>query len=85
MKLRGQVTDILVTVDPFYTRLSIYQPGHFDTVQRCCNGRPASVMRVPIENRAKSATDEMDVASEPQAGAGTIGSPPRRSKVEQLA
>jgi hypothetical protein len=44
------LADILVTVDPFYTRLSIYQPGHFDTVQRCCNGRPVSVMRVPIEN-----------------------------------
>lgn len=42
--------DILVTVEPFYTRLSIYQPGHFEAVRRCCNGRQASVMHVPIEN-----------------------------------
>ena len=44
------LADILVTVEPFYTRLSIYQPGHFETVQRCCNGRQASVMHVPIED-----------------------------------
>ena len=44
------LADVLVTVEPFYTRLSIYQPGHFETVQRCCNGRQASVMHVPIEN-----------------------------------
>jgi hypothetical protein len=41
--------DIFVTVEPFYTRLLIYQPGHFETVQRCCNGRQASVIHVPIE------------------------------------
>ena len=44
------LADVLVTVEPFYTRLSLYQPGHFETVQRCCNGRQASVIRVPIEN-----------------------------------
>ena len=44
------LADILVSVEPFYTRLSIYQPGHFETVQRCCNGRQASVMHVPIED-----------------------------------
>jgi len=48
---RGTVlADILVTVEPFYTRLSIYQPGHFETVQRCCKGGRASMMRVPIED-----------------------------------
>jgi hypothetical protein len=46
---RGTIlADILVTVEPFYTRLSIYQPGHFETVQRCCSGRQASMIRIPI-------------------------------------
>ena len=44
------LADILVTVEPFYARLSIYQPGHFETAQRCCNGRQASVMHVLIED-----------------------------------
>jgi len=44
------LADFLVTVEPFYTRLSIYQPGHFDDARRCCNGRQVSVIRVPIEN-----------------------------------
>jgi hypothetical protein len=44
------LADILVTVEPFYTRLLIYQPGHFETAQRCCNGRQASVMHVLIED-----------------------------------
>jgi hypothetical protein len=44
------LADLVVTVEPFYTRLSIYQPGHPETTQRCCNGKPASVMRVPVEN-----------------------------------
>ena len=44
------LANILVTVEPYYTRLSIYQPGHFETVQRCCKGRQASVMRVPVED-----------------------------------
>jgi hypothetical protein len=44
------VASMLVTVEPFYTRLSIYQPGHMDTVHRCCNGRPASVIRMAISD-----------------------------------
>jgi len=44
------LANVLVTVEPFYTRLSIYQPGHFETVQRCCNGRQASMIRIPIED-----------------------------------
>jgi hypothetical protein len=42
--------DVVVTVEPFYTRLSIYQPGRPETTQRCCNGKPASVLRVPVED-----------------------------------
>jgi len=45
-----RLADVVVTVEPFYTRLSIYQPGHPETIQRCCNGKPASVLRVPIQD-----------------------------------
>jgi hypothetical protein len=44
------LADVLVTVEPFYTRLSIYPAGRFEIVQRCCNGRQASVIRIPIED-----------------------------------
>jgi hypothetical protein len=43
-----QLADVLVTVEPFYTRLFIYQPGHPEMAQRCCNGKPTSVMRVTV-------------------------------------
>lgn len=45
-----RLADVFVTVEPFYTRLLIYQPGHPEDAQRCCNGKQASVMRVPVEN-----------------------------------
>jgi hypothetical protein len=44
------VAAMLVTVSPFYTRLSIYQPGHPDVIHRCCNDKPASVIRMPISD-----------------------------------
>ena len=44
------VAALLVTVKPFYARLWIYQPGRPDTIQRCCNDKPASVMRIPISD-----------------------------------
>jgi hypothetical protein len=34
-----EFADVIVTVEPFYTRL---------TIQRCCNGKPISVLRVPV-------------------------------------
>jgi hypothetical protein len=45
-----QLADVVVTVEPFYARLLIYRPGHPDTMQRCCNGKQASVVRVAIED-----------------------------------
>ena len=40
--------DFVVSVEPFYTRLYIYEPGFPDSFQQCCSNRPASVLRVPI-------------------------------------
>jgi hypothetical protein len=42
--------DFIVTVNPFYTRVLVYRPGHPEEVQRCCQGRQISVVRVPISN-----------------------------------
>ena len=32
------------------TRLLIYPPGHPEATQRCCNGKAASVVRVPVQD-----------------------------------
>jgi hypothetical protein len=42
--------DVIISVEPYYTRLAIYQPGHPETIQRCCNGKPVSVLHVPVED-----------------------------------
>jgi hypothetical protein len=39
---------LVVTVDPFYARFYIYQPGFPDSVQHCCGNRPTSVIKVPV-------------------------------------
>jgi hypothetical protein len=40
--------DVVVSVEPFYTRLYIYELGLPDSFQQCCNNKPTSVLRVPI-------------------------------------
>jgi hypothetical protein len=40
--------DFVVSLEPFYTRFYIYQPGYPDSIQQCCSGKPAAVLRVPI-------------------------------------
>jgi hypothetical protein len=42
--------EFVVTVNPFYTRLMIYQPGRPETMQRCCGGRQVSVVRAVIQD-----------------------------------
>jgi hypothetical protein len=39
---------LVVTVDPFYSRFYIYQPGFPDSVQHCGGNRPTSVIKVPV-------------------------------------
>ena len=40
--------DFVVSVEPYYTRFYIYQPGFPESVQHCCGNRPTSVIKVPI-------------------------------------
>ena len=40
--------DLVVTVDPPYTRFYIYQPGFPESVQHCCGNKPSSVIKVPV-------------------------------------
>jgi len=42
------LADVIVTVEPFYTRLVIYPPGHPEQMQRCCNSKPIGVLRMPV-------------------------------------
>ena len=40
--------DFVVSVEPYYTRFYIYQPGFPESVQHCCGNKPTSVIKVPI-------------------------------------
>jgi len=40
--------DLVVTVEPYYTRFYIYQPGFPESTQHCCGNKPSSVIKVPI-------------------------------------
>jgi hypothetical protein len=45
---RVQYMDLVVTIEPFYARLYIYQLGYPDSMQQCCNNKRTSVVRVPV-------------------------------------
>jgi hypothetical protein len=38
----------MVTVEPFYARFYIYQPGFPESIQHCCGNKPASIIKVPV-------------------------------------
>jgi hypothetical protein len=40
--------DLVVTVEPFYARFYIYQPGFPDSMQHCCGNKRTSVIKVPV-------------------------------------
>ena len=41
--------DFVVSLEPFYTRFYVYQPGFPDSSrQQCCDGKPGAVLRIPI-------------------------------------
>ena len=40
--------DLLISVEPFYTRLYVYQPGFPDSTQSCCRNMPSSVLKLPV-------------------------------------
>ena len=43
-----QFIDLVVSVEPYYTRFYIYQLGFPDSFQQCCSNKPTSVLRVPV-------------------------------------
>jgi hypothetical protein len=43
-----QFIDFVVSIEPFYARFYIYQPGFPESFQQCCSNKPTSVLRVPI-------------------------------------
>jgi hypothetical protein len=43
-----QYMDFVVSVEPFYARIYIYQLGFPDSFQPCCGNKRTSVLRVPI-------------------------------------
>lgn len=40
--------DFIVSLEPFYARFYIYQPGFPDSLQQCCSGRPTGILRIPV-------------------------------------
>ncbi|EAQ33845.1 hypothetical protein NB311A_19976 [Nitrobacter sp. Nb-311A] len=40
--------DLIVSMNPYYARFYIYQPGYPDSLQQCCSGRASGVLRVPV-------------------------------------
>ena len=40
--------DLVVSVDPFYSRVYIYEAGFPDRLQPCCSNKKTSVLRVPV-------------------------------------
>jgi hypothetical protein len=40
--------DLMVTVEPFYARFYIYQPGFPDSLQHCCGNKRTSIIKVPV-------------------------------------
>ena len=45
---RVRSMDFVVSLEPFYTRFYICQPGFPDSFQHCCGGKPSGVLRIPI-------------------------------------
>ena len=43
-----KIIDLLVSVEPFYARLYVYQPGFPDSSQSCCRNQPSSVLKLPV-------------------------------------
>ena len=40
--------DFVISVEPFYARIYVYEPGLPDNFQQCCSNKPISVLRVPL-------------------------------------
>jgi hypothetical protein len=40
--------DLMATIEPFYARFYIYQPGFPESLQHCCGNKPSSIIKVPV-------------------------------------
>lgn len=40
--------EILVSVEPLYTRVYVYQPGFPESSQSCCRNQANSVLKLPV-------------------------------------
>lgn len=40
--------DLVVSLEPFYARFYIYQPGFPDSIQQCCSSKSTGVLRIPV-------------------------------------
>ncbi|WP_143198324.1 hypothetical protein [Bradyrhizobium sp. AS23.2] len=40
--------DLLISVEPSYARLYVYQPGFPGSIQGCCRNLPSSVLKLPV-------------------------------------
>jgi hypothetical protein len=57
--------DLMATIEPFYARFYIYQPGFPESLQHCCGSKPSSIIKVPVVDgrfciRQSQPRDEMD-------------------------
>jgi len=43
-----QSLDLVVTVEPFYARIYVYEAGFPDSFQQCCSNKRTSVLKVPV-------------------------------------
>jgi hypothetical protein len=43
---------LVVTVEPFYARFYIYQPGFPDSIQHCCGNKRTSIIKGPSSTAA---------------------------------
>ena len=43
-----QSMDLIISVEPFYARIYIYEAGSPDNFQQCCSNKRTSVLKLPI-------------------------------------
>ena len=42
--------DLVISVEPFYARVYVYEAGFPDSFQPCCSNKRTSVLRLPISS-----------------------------------
>lgn len=72
--------DILITVDPFYSRFYMYPLGHAENIQSCCGNKRTSIVEVPgrkppVLHQAEPAGHEMDRSGDAEVLYGHLARP----------